>query len=476
MALVTRYVNLSSTPGGDGTTNATSGTNRAYASLSEWEAAEQTDLVTAGDVHKVICTGGADSTAVNLTGWTTSTTNYVIIEVDAASRHDGTPLTGYRLTATVDFGSTLNIQQAGTVIKYLEIHNLGTTQNRATTANNADSVEYYGVIAKATSSGTATSTKCFASESAGLTTTYYYNCLAFEGTTYGFHVNDFKKGVYYNCTSVDNGGAGFIRAGTGTGAGVSVAKNCVAYNNGTQFDNGGSSSYWDQTNSSNNATSDATTTAVPGSTGNVASIASSDFTDVANDDYSLASGSSLAEAGTDLTTLWSSRDRTDFTVAEEDIIGTTRPQSTNWDIGAFELVSAGGTPATVTVPFSDIAVAAQVPTVSGQASVTVPATNVAVSALAPTVSGQATVTTPAVGISVATLAPTVSGQATVTTPAVDIAVAILAPSVSAGAVVSPSAIDVNVRALAPSVTGSEVVPVGLLEPRGFLRNVGKMLG
>ena len=33
MATITRYVNTASTPGGDGTTNATSGANRAYASL-----------------------------------------------------------------------------------------------------------------------------------------------------------------------------------------------------------------------------------------------------------------------------------------------------------------------------------------------------------------------------------------------------------------------------------------------------------
>ena len=38
MATVQRYVNTGSTAGGDGTTNATSGSTRAYASLSEWEA------------------------------------------------------------------------------------------------------------------------------------------------------------------------------------------------------------------------------------------------------------------------------------------------------------------------------------------------------------------------------------------------------------------------------------------------------
>ena len=36
-ATITRHVNTDSTAGGDGTTNATEGDNRAYATLAEWK-------------------------------------------------------------------------------------------------------------------------------------------------------------------------------------------------------------------------------------------------------------------------------------------------------------------------------------------------------------------------------------------------------------------------------------------------------
>ena len=45
-----RYANRSSTPGGNGTTNATSGPNRAYSSLAEWNTNEATTIVS-GDRH-----------------------------------------------------------------------------------------------------------------------------------------------------------------------------------------------------------------------------------------------------------------------------------------------------------------------------------------------------------------------------------------------------------------------------------------
>lgn len=152
MATVTRYVNTASTPGGDGTTNATDGgdANRAYASLNEWEAAEQTDLVTDGDIHVVKCSGtAADTTAVNITGWTTGASNYIQIETDSAlsnSRHSGKwDTSAYRLELSsggdvitinedyirfyglqISFGTTSTsnwdcvYQQSGTGVYYFE--------------------------------------------------------------------------------------------------------------------------------------------------------------------------------------------------------------------------------------------------------------------------------------------------------------------------------------------------------------------
>lgn len=79
--LVNRFINtaLANTPGGNGTTNATSGVNRAYATSAEWEAAEQTDLPTADEIHFVRCAGAQDTgTRLIIAGWDTDGTRYII--------------------------------------------------------------------------------------------------------------------------------------------------------------------------------------------------------------------------------------------------------------------------------------------------------------------------------------------------------------------------------------------------------------
>ena len=103
MANVIRYVNRASTPGGDGTTNATTGPNRAYADTVEWEAAEQTNLVTDGDNHYVYLDGNTPASeqtaALYINGWTTGTNNRLYIMHNADTpRHDGTmgSSTGYK--------------------------------------------------------------------------------------------------------------------------------------------------------------------------------------------------------------------------------------------------------------------------------------------------------------------------------------------------------------------------------------------
>lgn len=71
MGLLTRYVNTDSTPGGDGTTNATAGANRAWASQSEAEAA--LDNAYNGDYVEVHCSapsGTNDTTTVTHNGAT----------------------------------------------------------------------------------------------------------------------------------------------------------------------------------------------------------------------------------------------------------------------------------------------------------------------------------------------------------------------------------------------------------------------
>jgi len=79
------YVNTNSTPGGNGTTNLTAGATRAYASLSEAEAALQT-TINVGDVINITCDGtAADTTRVTIDGWTVSGA----LNILAAKNHGG---------------------------------------------------------------------------------------------------------------------------------------------------------------------------------------------------------------------------------------------------------------------------------------------------------------------------------------------------------------------------------------------------
>lgn len=106
MAVVTRYVNTASTAGGDGTTNNTTGATRAYASLSEWESNEQTDLVTDGDSHVCLVdgSGGEDTTSTLIAGWTTGASNDITIRAEGDQRCNGFSRdktgTGYKIRAS----------------------------------------------------------------------------------------------------------------------------------------------------------------------------------------------------------------------------------------------------------------------------------------------------------------------------------------------------------------------------------------
>lgn len=101
MAEITRYVNTASTSGGDGTSNNTTGSDRAYASLDEAEA-EAADLVTAGNNLVILCAGSAaDDIHADFTNaaWVTSATNDVLIKPNTGQEHSGVWNTGiYRLT------------------------------------------------------------------------------------------------------------------------------------------------------------------------------------------------------------------------------------------------------------------------------------------------------------------------------------------------------------------------------------------
>lgn len=111
-----RYVNTGSTPGGNGTTNETTGDNRAYASLNEAEAALNGVLT---DPCTIYCCGASTDTAsVTIDGWTTGATYYLSIIGDnttgkASQSH-------YRIKPQAN-ARGIDIQEAYTKLKNIEV-------------------------------------------------------------------------------------------------------------------------------------------------------------------------------------------------------------------------------------------------------------------------------------------------------------------------------------------------------------------
>jgi hypothetical protein len=122
----TRYVNASAanSAGGDGTTNNTSGSTRAYKTLSEWEAARAADLVAGDIIEEVFCDSvdDADTTRVDVTTtWVTDATRYIDIRAATRSRASTKwSTTKYRITTTQSL-SFLSVIDFGTDIKYARV-------------------------------------------------------------------------------------------------------------------------------------------------------------------------------------------------------------------------------------------------------------------------------------------------------------------------------------------------------------------
>lgn len=121
MATIIRYVNTASTPGGDGTTNATAGANRAYASLSAAEAALRQNLtgvtcdIADPDGNNTIaldirCTGtAADTTRVEFSNasWVTDASHRIMVRLNPSDTPGGAKWTTsiYRLAVSASYGA-----------------------------------------------------------------------------------------------------------------------------------------------------------------------------------------------------------------------------------------------------------------------------------------------------------------------------------------------------------------------------------
>ena len=260
-----------------------------YETFAAWWTAIDSDLVTAGNIEKLVIQKSGnhwESGGILLDGKTTDATNYVWITVDAAYRHDGLQKNGFYIEGNPGLNlAAFRIDSDYALIEYLDIEN-----TRAQGSAFAFHTETSGVVFKACIGESTTSSYAFNAGCPDEVWPEFHACLAVGGYIgFGRRANARKKLITYNCSAV-NCTYGFD--GQGSTEDI-VAINCVAYNSATEDWYG---TYWDAS-CDYNATSDTST--APG-TNSITGITSADFEDAANDDWHIDPTGSLFNAGTSL--------------------------------------------------------------------------------------------------------------------------------------------------------------------------------
>ena len=322
-----RYVNTASTSGGDGTTRATTGANRAYVSLSAAEAAEATDIDTAGDSFEFQCEGStADTTSVTFgSDWTTSAADNIVVKPHADDVNtSGIYDTGlYRIETSTQYTGCLRC--TSTSVYHIEFNGLqmsvGTSQQSCIFFDSTGSNSVYNVIGcwlKGTGSGT---------NQEGIN-------LQFGGTSTANLVNN----VIYEF------GEECIKMNYVTSDQANVYNNTLdsSATTGMSFPSGSSSQRIFNNLITNCTTADYASAGSPTTDNNVTTDTSGpdtghtekpiDYTDASGDDYS-TSDTDVVGLGTDLSA------DSEYAVTV-DILGVARTGSP--DIGAFQHVAAGG--------------------------------------------------------------------------------------------------------------------------------------
>lgn len=330
-----RYVNTASTAGGDGTTNATTGANRAYATLQEAETALQAVLT---EDMEILCSGATADARTTFDGWTPGSFRIYVKgnTGDSAGAHAGVYDTNkYRLTAASGTLPTLEVIEDNVTLSRIQIvttHVDGVTTGRIGQTGLgfvADSLILKGPGTTSTSQGIACGNNLN-------TNVKVKNCIVY----------DFVIGIYVRQEAAGAGDSFIVNntvhsCGTGIRGqdNTSAATYIQAWNNlsvGNTSDWVDTNSGFDQTNSGYNAYRN-TSTACPGSTDiNLSTYVDADiFVDAANDNFHLtSSGSAYSLIDNDGVGPASNSE-----VTSADIDGNTRSGTTT-SIGADIVVSS----------------------------------------------------------------------------------------------------------------------------------------
>ena len=202
-----------------------------YTTLAAWEDAIDGNLTGTG-VAEAICYALDDTTAVNIFGWTTTSSDYIYIHTDATARHAGV-WNGDKYNLVVAASSGLAIIEEFVQLDGLQIQCVtpsANSQNPLVVSNNvADTavIHISNCIIRGDSDATYTVYGIYLQDA--VATTYIWNCLVYGIAAASNRIGIWVSGTsYVYSTTVIGGASGIYCTGTAT------LKNCYA--GGTSFE------------------------------------------------------------------------------------------------------------------------------------------------------------------------------------------------------------------------------------------------
>jgi hypothetical protein len=247
MATTQRYVNTNST-GGDGTTNNTSGSDAAYASLTSWEA--NVDVSVTTDIYAVKCAGGIDGPVqIDTTVSPTGAGGFLVEANDDVSVTDGL-YTGdalistshYRIVATVSCCFRTN--EPNTTVRGIQMDFIAAGAFASNIALNGGTYQGFTVDRcrfRSYAHSIISDNNSNPNSVNNSTSNYTNNVFALVSGNGVFDIriathNNYTVNIYHN-TAYSSGSVPFVKTSLGPGAGTQTfnIKNNVIANTTTPF-------------------------------------------------------------------------------------------------------------------------------------------------------------------------------------------------------------------------------------------------